>query len=286
MDNLRSKIRSVALTFASPTVGFSFILLLEMYLDVELSKLLSSIVNLVVVALIAFLIFPKWLGIPFGRIDTRGFLRRVGLYLPDGAWKHVILGLSLAGCTLSGMFLASVLTGSYVMDAGTINLPHLVFSLNPALWEELFYRGVMMILLLRYTGSLRRASAIQAVLFGMAHIKGLGAWAFVDVFTVIVISIGFTYAAYKTRSLLAGVTFHYFHDALLKFVQIPSTVDPGVTHRVLFNVFLWVMVGVGCVVTKLAVDRYKVRAPAELYRYEGVKASITHEESKPAVDVR
>jgi membrane protease YdiL (CAAX protease family) len=59
-----------------------------------------------------------------------------------------------------------------------------------------------MILLLRYTGSLRRASAIQAVLFGMAHVKGLGAWAFVDVFTVI--SIGFTYAAYKTRSLVAG----------------------------------------------------------------------------------
>jgi hypothetical protein len=242
MENLRSKIRSVALTFASPTVGFSFILLLEMSLDVELSKLLSSIVNLVVVALIAFLIFPKWLGIPFGRIDTREFLRRVGLYLPDGSWKHIVLGLSLAGCTLSGMLLASVLTGSYVMDAGTINLPHLVFSLNPALWEELFYRGVLMILLLRYTGSLRRASTIQAVLFGMAHIKGLGAWAFVDVFTVIVISIG----------------------------QIPATVDPGATHRALFYVILWVMVGVGCVVTKWAVDRFGVRAPTELYNSESV----------------
>jgi membrane protease YdiL (CAAX protease family) len=168
------------------------------------------------------------------------------------------------------MLLASVLTGSYAMDASTIDLTHLVFSLNPALWEELFYRGVLMILLLRYTGSLMRASAIQAVLFGMAHIKGLDAWAFVDVFTVIVISIGFTYAAYKTRSLVAGVTFHYFHDALLKFVQIPATIDPGATHRAFFYVILWVMVGVGCVVTKLAVDRFGVRAPAELYRYEGV----------------
>lgn len=269
MENLRSKIRPVALTIFAPGAGFLFILLLEVSLDIELSKLLSSLVNLVVVALIAFLIFPKRLGIPFGRIDTREFLRRVGLYLPDGAWKHAVLGLSLAGCTLSGMLLASVLTGSYVMDTGAIDLPHLVFSLNPALWEELFYRGVLMILLLRYTRSLRRASAIQAVLFGMAHIKGLDAWAFVDAFTVIVISIGFTYAAYKTRSLAAGVTFHYFHDALLKFVQIPATVDPGATHRAFFYVILWVMVGIGCVITRLVVDKFKVRAPAELYHLEG-----------------
>lgn len=270
MENLRNTVRPVALTLFAPTAGFLFILLLEVFLDIELSKLLSSIVNLVVVALIAFLIFPKRLGIPFGRIDTREFLQRIGLYLPDSAWKHVVLGLSLAVCTLSGMLLASVLTSAYVMDTGEINLPHLVFSLNPAVWEELFYRGVLMILLLRHTRSLRRASAIQAVLFGMAHIKGLDAWAFIDAFTVIVVSIGFTFAAYETRSLVAGVTFHYFHDALLNFVQIPATVDPGATHKALFYVILWVMVGIGCVVTKLAVDKFGVRAPIELYNLGSV----------------
>lgn len=270
MENLRNTVRPIALTFFAPTAGFLFILLLEMLLKIEVSKLLSSLFNLIVVALIAFLIFPRRLGIPFGRIDTREFLRRVGLYPPDGAWKHAVLGLSLAGCTLSGMFLASVLTGSYVMDAGTINLPHLVFSLNPALWEELFYRGVLMILLLRRTRSLRRASAIQIAVFGMAHVKGLDAWAFVDAFTVIVISLGFTYVAYKTRSLVAGVTFHYFHDALLKFVQVPATVDPGAAHRALFFVILWVMVGIGCAVTKFAVEKFGVRAPTVLYNSESV----------------
>lgn len=196
--------RPIALTLFAPAAGSLFILALEVALNIELSKMLSSLVNLVVVAFFAFLIFPKRLGIPFGRIDTREFLQRVGFYFPVSAWKHILLGLILAGCTLSGTLLASVLTGSYVMDTRTINLPHLVFSLNPALWEELFYRGVLMIMLLRYTRSLRRALAIQVVLFGMAHIKGRDAWAFVDAFTVIIISIGFTYAAYKTGHCCRG----------------------------------------------------------------------------------
>lgn len=270
MKNLRSTVRPIALTFFAQGAGSLFILALEMALNIELSKMLGSLVNLVVVAFFAFLIFPKFLGIPFGRIDTREFLRRVGFYLPVSAWKHILLGLILAGCTLSGMLLASVLTGSYVMDTGTINLPHLVFSLNPALWEELFYRGVLMILLLRHTKSLRRAFTIQLVLFGLAHIKGLDSWAFVDAFTVIIISIGFTYTAYKTRSLLSGVAFHYFHDALLNFVQIPSTVDPGATYKALFYVILWVMVGIGCVITKLTVDKLDIRAPTEFYNLENV----------------
>lgn len=168
------------------------------------------------------------------------------------------------------MPLASVLTGSYVMDTSKINLPHLVFSLNPALWEELFYRGVMMILLLRHTKSLRRACVIQLALFGMAHIKGLDSWAFVDAFTVIIISIGFTYTAYKTRSLLSAITFHYFHDAMLNFVQIPGTVDPGAAYKALFYVILWVMVGIGCVITKLTVDKLGVRAHTEFYNLENI----------------
>ncbi len=279
---LRDKVRPVGLTLAAPVTGFLFFLALEVFLKIEVSKLLSSVVNLVVVALIAFVLYPRWLGIPFGRVRTREFLRRVGFYLPDRAWKHVVLGLILAACTLSGMLVASILTGKYTMDVSTINLPHLVFSLNPALWEELFCRGVLMFLLLKFTRSLKQASVIQVVLFGLMHIKGVDLGAFVDVFSVMVMALGFTYVAYKTRSLVAGIVFHYFHDAFLYFVQLPGGISTGVVDEAMFHGLLWLMVGIACVITKLAVDRWGVRASTELYRLEPVQAGIDARLPDPA----
>jgi membrane protease YdiL (CAAX protease family) len=269
---LRDKVRPVALTLVAPVTGILFFFALEVFLKIEVSKLVSSVVNLVVVALVALVLYPRWLGIPFGRVETREFLRRVGFYLPDRAWKHVGLGLILAACTLSGMLVASILTGKYSMDVSTINLSHLVFSLNPALWEELFCRGVLMLLLLRFTGSLKQASVIQVVLFGLMHIKGVDLGAFVDVFSVMVMALGFTYVAYKTRSLVAGIVFHYFHDAFLYFVQLPGGISTGVVDNAMFYGLLWLMVGVGCVITKLAADAWGVRAATELYRLERVRA--------------
>lgn len=266
----RSKIRPIGPTLVAPVAGFLLVFVAEKILGVELSKLASSFINLVVVAFIAFRLFPGWLGIPFGRMDTREYLRRIGFYLPIGWWRHVALGAVLAACTLSGMLAASIITGRYVFDLGAVDVPHLVFSLNPAIWEELFCRGVQMVLLLRLTGSLKRASAAQIVLFGVMHVKGVDAWALVDTFSVAVIAVGFTYVAYKTRSLVAGVTFHYLHDAFLKLVQVPGMAYVGVTENALFYGSLWLMVVVGCIATKLATERYEVRGLTELYTVENV----------------
>jgi general stress protein CsbA len=271
---VRERIRPVALTVVAPVAGFLLIFALEVITGTEVSKLLSSLVNLLVVALVAFVLFPKRLGIPFGRIATRQFLRKVGLYAPHHAWKHLVLGLILAVCTLSGMLAASIFTGKYTVDVSTMNLPHLVFSLNPAVWEELFYRGVLMFLLLRFTRSLKKAFAIQVVLFGATHIKGVDIGAWVDAFSVIVLAVGFTYVAYKTRSLVAGVVFHYFHDALLYFVQLPDGRYSGVAENVMFYGMLWLMVGIGCGITRLVADKMGVRAAEELYSLERIKSGL------------
>src|SRR4030043_502626 len=130
---LRSRVRPAALTIIAPVMGFLLVLVLEKSLKIEISKLLTSIINLLIVAPVAFILFPRWFGIPFGKIETREFLKKIGFYLPEHAWKHLVLGLILALCTLSGMLIASILTGRYTMNTSTINLPQLVFSLNPAL---------------------------------------------------------------------------------------------------------------------------------------------------------
>jgi membrane protease YdiL (CAAX protease family) len=272
---MRDKVRPVALTVVAPVAGFLLVFVLQVFTDTEVSKLLSSVVNLLVVAPIAFVLFPKLLGIPFGRIQTREFLRRIGFCCPDGAWRHIALGLILAACTLSGMLVASILTGKYTMNLSTVDLPHLVFSLNPALWEELFYRGVLMFLLLKFTRSLRGAVVIQVVLFGLMHIKGVDVWSLVDAFSVMVLATGYTYVAYKTRSLVAGIVFHYFHDAFLYLVQLPGGIYTGVAENAIFYGILWLMVGIGCVIAKVAADNWGVRARSGLYSLESYGTSMT-----------
>ena len=274
MSLTRSKIRPIILTMVAPTIGFVLLLLLEMILGVEFSKQTTSLTNLVVVAVIAFHVFPRLLGVPFGRVETRDFLRRVGFYVPADPWKHVLLGLVLAGCTLSGMLVASVLSGGYVMDPGTISFQHLLFSLNPALWEELFYRGVLMVYLLKLGLPLRRAFPIQLALFGVMHVKGFSLLNFVDVFSVMVIAVGFTYAAYKTGSLLTGVVFHYVHDALLYFVQVPGA-ELGLTENAVFFGCTWLMVGVGCVVTRFFAEKLDMHAE------EGPYLQVRTENNRP-----
>jgi membrane protease YdiL (CAAX protease family) len=76
-----------------------------------------------------------------------------------------------------------------------------------------------MVVLLRATKSLKKAFLAQCILFSLCHIKGTNLYALADVFSVFLIAIGFTYVAHRTGSLVAGITFHYFHDAFLFFVE-------------------------------------------------------------------
>jgi len=272
-NTLRKSIRPAALSIAAPVAGFLLVFLIEIALKIEIPKLLSALINLLVVAPIAFIAFPRGLGIPFGKVETREFLQKVGFFWPEKGWQHLLLGLILAGCTLIGMWAASVFTGKYTVDVRTINLPQLVFSLNPALWEELFSRGVLMIWLLKMGRSLKQATVIQVALFGLVHIKGLDLWAMVDAFSVAIMALGFTYTAHKTNTLLAGIVFHYFHDALLFLVQLPDGTYTGVSENILFYCLLWLMVGAGCGVTKFTSDRLGLHADTGLYRFENIPAS-------------
>ncbi len=267
---LKNLVRPVAITVVAPIFGFILLLFVELVLKTEVSKLVGSIFNLIVVTPIAFLAFPKWIGIPFGRIEPRDFIQKVGFILPERAWRHILLGMILAICTLSGMLSASILTGRYQFDSSTINLPHLVFSINPAIWEELFYRGVMMFILLKTTRSLKVAAAVQIILFSLAHIKGTEIWDIADVLSVAIIGTGFTYTAHKTRSLIAPITFHYLHDAFLLTVQPPGREHIGVTENLTFYGILWFMVGLGCAITWFSTEYFGIRSANTFYESESL----------------
>lgn len=251
-------------------VGFWLCKVIEMALDIKISKLVSSLVNLPIGFLGVYYILPIVNDIPFGRVPLKDYLKRIGFYLPARWWQHALLGVALAVCTLSAMLVASLLTGRYVLDWSQINLSHIVFSLNPGIFEEIFYRGILVMLLLPLVKSVRKALILQIVIFGILHVSNLELLQVIDSFSVMIIAIAFTYAAYKTRTLLAGIVFHFLHDALLFFVQVPDGVFIGVRENVIFYGILWPMVGVACLVIWFAAEKLNVRAERELYTPDAV----------------
>lgn len=257
--------QAILIALAWPMIGFFISMVIEMVFNVDVSKLVRSIISLAVNVFGAFYLFPKIYRAPFGAVPLKEYLDRLGFILPPRAWRHVLLGVVLAACTLSGMLVASLLTGRYVLDWSTINLPHIVFSLNPGIFEEFFYRGMIVILLLPLVKSLKKALIFQILIFGLAHIKDLSVLGMVEVVSVMIIAIAFTFAACKTRALLAGIVFHFLHDALLFFVQVPGGEFTGLRENLLFYAFLWPMVGVACLVIWFAAERLNVRADRELY---------------------
>jgi membrane protease YdiL (CAAX protease family) len=261
-------VRPIALAFVFVGLGFLLRSVLAMALDVEIPKWVASVLNFVLAALGAFYVFPSLLKEPFGQVDLGEYTRRLGFFLPRSAWKHVVLGVVLALCTLGGMLAASIGTGRYVLDWSTVSLSHIVFSLNPGIWEEFFYRSIIVIVLLKRAKSVRQAALIQIVLFGLAHIKGFDLLSWVDVLSVMIIAVAFTYAAYKTRTLLAGIVFHFLHDVFLFLVQAPDGGSSGFAESATFFAALWIGVGIACMIIKLAADRLGVQAETELYQVE------------------
>lgn len=259
-------IRSIALALVFVSPGFLIRSLLRMSVDLEISVSVASILNFGLAALGAFVVFPKGIKQPFGDIPLKDYRRRLGFYLPAKLWKHITLGVVLALCTLGGMLAASLITGRYMLDWDTINLEHLLFSLNPGIWEEFYFRGIIMAVLIQRTKSIRQAALIQTVLFGLTHIKGFDVWDWADVFSVMIIAAGFVYVAYKTRTLVSVVVFHFTHDWLLNFVQVPGREFIGLRENLTFFLLLWAMVGVACLLAKFAAEKLGVQAESELYK--------------------
>jgi membrane protease YdiL (CAAX protease family) len=258
-------IAAILIAMAWPMMGFFLCMVVKMAIKIEISKIVQSIINLGIGCFGVFYLFPVLYRAPFGAVPMKEYLKRIGLCVPPRIWQHILLGIILALCTLSGMLLASWLSGRYELDWSTINLKHIIFSLNPGIFEEIFYRGIIVMLLLPLTRSLQKALIWQIFIFGLAHIKGFDWLVLVDAVSVMIIAIAFTYAAYKTRALVVGIVFHFLHDAFLFFVQVPHGVYNGWQENMVFYGILWLMVGVGCFIIWFATERLNIRGESELY---------------------
>lgn len=271
IKRIRKNIRSIIVPIGFSAVGFLVAYILKVFLKIELSRLMISVIAFVVTTAGVLFLFPRVFKIPFGRVTVKDFISRVGLYKPAGMHKYILIGAISAIITLSGMMFASYQTGKYVPVLSTITLTQAVFSLTPGIWEEVLFRGVLMIVLLRLTKSLKKAAAIQIILFGLAHIKGFDLISLVDTFSVSIIAVAFTYITCKTRSLIPAIVFHYLHDTFLFFVQLPEGQYQGLSDNAVFYSFLWLSVALAVLVTKRMSERFSIQGSYDIYSVEARK---------------
>jgi hypothetical protein len=264
-SSVRQMIRSILLPIGFSAIGLGVVYALKTFCHVELPKSLASVIIFLVTSLCVILLFPKVYKIPFGKVSISDFMKNVGLSKPPMTYKFVLLGIVAAIFTLSGMLIGSMLTGKYIFSFSTITLSHAIFCLTPGIWEEVLFRGVLMIVLLRLTKSYKKAFIIQIIVFGLVHIKGFDLLSFVDAFSVLVIAIAFTYIALKTRSLIPGIVFHYLHDTFLFSVQLPDGDYVGFQDNALFYGSLWLAIIVSIIVIKNLSGKYSIVSNHDFY---------------------
>lgn len=273
-QNFSTYVRPIILSIVFSTSGSIIMLLLTRFMGVEMSKTLKSVCIFLITSLFALIFFPLVFRIPFGRKKPLEWLKALGVYLPQKFAGHILLGLLLGLVSLSGMLLGSIFTGKYVFDTGNITAGHIIFSLTPGIWEEVFFRGIVMIVLIRYYKSLVKAFWLQAALFAICHIGSLSWTIIPDILAVFLIGITFSLAAVKTRSLVAGMLFHFIHDAFLFVVQNPGGEYQGFEDNATFYFFLGAAMLVNIMIIILFSEKLGVKGEKRIYEEAGAKDTL------------
>ena len=260
--NFRGQVGITILCSSLATIVF---LMIRMALDLDVSKVFYPLVAFPLNLLIVFRLYPMKLRVPFGEVSASDFSRKIGLYMPRHPARVVLLGVVLAACTLTGMLIASLLTGRYVFDIDNLSFEQIAFSTVPGVWEEVYFRGIIMMVLLFALKDLRRAMVVQCVIFGLLHFQGVGLWELVDIFSVTLIALVLVYATHRTNILLSAIVFHFLHDAFIFVVQVPDGEFIGTFENTVFFACLWAMLGVGTLVIKYATERWEIGEPMKLY---------------------
>lgn len=209
-----------------------------------------------VLGVVALYLMPYVLGLPNGRKSLREYSYDIRLLPMQPVGRNLLIGLLMAALTLGSIYLASLLTGQFVLDWSLLPALRWVKGLTRGIWEEVFFRGIILVLFMRVFPR-RRAILISTFLFAIVHFNPM---AFsldhlVDVVSIFFMGLLFTYVVLKTGSLLPAIVFHYVHDIFVLLVQNTPGADETLAS-VLLYAFLWIALILGAFLTKTIVERW------------------------------
>jgi membrane protease YdiL (CAAX protease family) len=213
---------------------------------------------------LALYLMPFILGLPNGRKSLRDYCQDIRLLPMKPLGRNILLGLLMAILTLSGIFLAALLTGHFVFDWSTVPALRWVKGLTRGIWEEVFFRGIILVLFMRVFPK-RKAVFFATFLFAVVHLNplNLNLPMVVDVISIFFIGLLCTYLVLKTGSLLPAIVFHYVHDIFVMLVQNTPGANETLASGLLYA-FLWIALVIGAVLTKYIVEHWPTKGSKTL----------------------
>ncbi|HSG41808.1 MAG TPA: CPBP family intramembrane glutamic endopeptidase [Anaerolineales bacterium] len=242
--------------FPRPAIAFTAIIYLLLgFLETLEGTFVPALLYFGALGILALYLMPYVFGLPNGNKSLREYSYDIRLLPMTPVGRNILLGLLMAALTLSSIYLASLLTGYFVLDWSTVPTVRWVKGLTRGIWEEVFFRGIILVLFMRVFPQ-RRAVFTSTFLFAIIHLNpmAISVEALVDVVSIFFIGLLFTYLVLKTGSLLPAIVFHYVHDIFVLLVQN----TPGANEilaSVLLYAFLWIALVLGAFLTKFIVER-------------------------------
>jgi len=242
--------------FPRPAIAFTAVVYLLLgFLERLPGDFVPALLYFVALGILALVLMPYVIGLPNGRKSLREYSRDILLLPMKPIGRNILIGLLMAFLTLSAIFLASLLTGRFVLDWNLVPPLRWVKGLTRGIWEEVFFRGIILVLFMRKY-PLRIAVLLSSFLFAVVHLNpmAISLEGIVDVVSIFFMGLLFCYLVLKTGSLLAAIIFHYVHDIFVLIVQnTPGAKEP--LASILLYAFLWIALILGAFLTKKIVER-------------------------------
>jgi membrane protease YdiL (CAAX protease family) len=188
-----------------------------------INQLIQILLTFALLSLLVFLIVPFIYKLPQDYASFSGYLRGIRLPLSRPYARILLFTLisyvTFVLCQLAGSFLY----GQYTFDVTRILPPnsYYLLNINPALFEEIMFRGIIFTILLAVI-SKRRSLILSAVLFGLVHFTNLlhgvnpDTLLYTSAQVLWACGMGFFwgYLVQKTDSIIPGIILHYLSNAL------------------------------------------------------------------------
>jgi len=259
-DKNQIRYNSKLANFPKPAIALTAVTYLLLgYLERLPGAVIPALLYFFALGILALFLMPYVIGLPNGRKSFQDYCRDIRLLPVTPIGRNILLGLLMAALTLSCIFLASLLTGHFVFDWSTVPALRWVKGLTRGIWEEVFFRGIILVLFMRLY-PLRRAVFLSTFLFAVVHLNpmAINLEMIVDVISIFFMGLLFTYLVLKTGSLLPAIIFHYVHDIFVLLVQnTPGAVET--LASVLLYAFLWIALIIGATLTKYIVERWPTK---------------------------
>ncbi|MCG8569725.1 MAG: hypothetical protein MJB14_06270 [Spirochaetes bacterium] len=249
--------------------GVILVFLIKFFFKVQFSLPGETLLISLFTAFGAFYVFPRVFGIPFGEVSLKVFFLKSGLYPTKAMLFYIFLGFLLAALSLTGMAFGSFFSGYPFLGFQQLDTTQFVKSINPAFWNELFFRVILVVLLLEFMTAKRWIILIVSLLFTLTQIRGFSFDHFLSLSSIFLTSILLCIFVYRTNSLYGVITFQYLNLSLTPlFHRLPSTAR--LDQYFLFYSSYWIALGLGVLIVIYGTKLFSIKPNHIVYQRAGV----------------